>query len=120
MSKRIEPTERFGNIDFIRHALKETKDVASVRRLQAVQFRMQGKTVSEVVSLLNVHRDTVHTWICKWNEGGLEALKTQPRPGRPRKLNAHYKNLTIEKIEGSLKDGKPYTAIAIHGYLKKK
>lgn len=121
MRQSIQPDPTFGDISYLRREIKRTRDVDLLRRLQGILYRMQDKPPGEVIELLGIGRSTLHEWVRKWNQGGVEVLRTRPRSGRPRGLEVTgIKDMVVEKIEGSLKDGTPYTAIAIHGYLKKK
>lgn len=113
------PDTSFGDSTAIRTAISKTRDAAEIRRLQGIRFRMLGKSISEICELLSVHPHTLRRWILLWNEGGIDALRTKPRPGRPRKLDEDIKDLVVKRIEGTLDNGEPFTAIAISGYLKK-
>jgi transposase len=81
---------------------------------------MTGKSIAQTCDLIQIDRDTLRTWIRRWNRGGPDQLRTQPRPGRPRKLDLEARDVVVKEIEGRLADGTPYNAILIHGYLKKK
>lgn len=100
--------------------MKRVKDAVVYRRLQAILCRMQGKTIEETCRQVPISRDTLHAWVRRWNEGGVERLLPRPRTGRPRKLTAEVKDLVIKEIEGRLPDGTPYQALLLHGQLKKK
>jgi len=51
----------------------------------------QGKGVCEVARLLGVTPPSVVRWKKALEEGGLEALKARPHPGRPPALSAEQK-----------------------------
>jgi transposase len=40
----------------------------------------------DVAAALGLHRETVYTWLAKYREGGKDALRARPVPGRPPKL----------------------------------
>lgn len=120
MRKPIEPTKKYGDADFLRREIKRCKDAKLIIRLQAVLYRLQGKSIQEIVGLLDIHRSSIHQWVNQWNKGGLDKLLSKPRPGRKPKIDVDTKELIIQRINGSLKDGKPYTVVAIEGFLKKK
>jgi transposase len=42
---------------------------------------------------------TVYAWIKRWRQGGIEALATQPRSGRPPKADPAYSQLLGELLE---------------------
>lgn len=113
------PNTRFGDSTAIKAAISKTRDAAEVRRLQGIRFRMLGKTISETCDLLSMHPHTLRRWVLLWNKGGIDALRTKPRPGRPRSLSGNIKDHMIKRIEGTLDNGEHFTGIAISGYLKK-
>lgn len=56
------------------------------RRLLAVERVNAGYAQTEVAHFLGVAPRSVRRWMKAYREGGLEALKANPRPGRPPKL----------------------------------
>ena len=118
--RALQPTLQYGDSDWLAEVISRTKDAAQMRRLQAVRFRMLGQTVSQIESLLGVSRQALRIWIQHWNSGGVEALITQPRAGRSPVMDKELRDVVVERLSGRLPDGTPYTAVAIHGYLKKK
>ena len=118
--RALQPTLQYGDADWLAEVIVRTKDAAQMRRLQAVRFRMLGYTMSQTERLLGVSRQALRAWIRRWNDGGVEALITQPRAGRPPVMDAELRDVVVERLSGRLPDGTPYTAVAIHGYLKKK
>ncbi|MFC2170718.1 transposase [Calditrichota bacterium] len=119
MRQALAPTDRFGDAEAILALIRQTRDADYLRRLSAVRCRLLGRTAGETCMLLGIAPRTLHHWIQVFNDGGPEALCTKPRSGRPRKLDTDIKNMVIKRIEGKDSDGKPFTALAIHGYLKK-
>jgi transposase len=57
-------------------------------RLRAVAAVAAGSHPEDVAAALGMHRHTVYGWLAKLREGGPEALKARPVPGRPAKLSA--------------------------------
>jgi transposase len=55
-------------------------------RIRAVQQIQDGVHPEEVAAALGMTRAAVYGWLAKYREGGLEALKARPVPGRPPKL----------------------------------
>jgi transposase len=58
-----------------------------VLRLRAVEQVQTGAHPEDVARTLGLHRKTVYGWLAKYREGGLEALRAKPVPGRPPKLS---------------------------------
>jgi transposase len=55
-------------------------------RLRAVRQLEQGAHPDEVAAGLGMTRAAVYSWLAKYREGGLAALRAKPVPGRPPKL----------------------------------
>ena len=64
------------------------------KRVQAVLLAKQGSTASLVAQSLGCSLRAVKNRVAQDNRGGIEALREQPRPGRPRSLAPeHYPRL---------------------------
>ena len=59
-------------------------------RMRAVQQIEAGESPEDIARALGFHRSCIYEWIAKYREGGLEALKTKPISGRPRKLDGKH------------------------------
>jgi transposase len=55
-------------------------------RIRAVRQIEQGAHPDQVAAGLGMTRAAVYAWLAKYREGGLEALRAKPVPGRPPKL----------------------------------
>jgi transposase len=55
-------------------------------------------TITEITTIYPVDRDTVATWIRKWEHDGPESLHDKPRSGRPPKLTPEEQQLAIASI----------------------
>jgi transposase len=55
-------------------------------RIRAVDQAGQGAHPEDVAAALGLHRKTVYDWLAKYREGGKDALRARPVPGRPPKL----------------------------------
>ena len=63
------------------HRTREEIRIRAVMRVEA------GESPETVVKALGFHRSRIYEWLAAYREGGIEALRTRPIPGRPRKLN---------------------------------
>ena len=118
--KAIEPIQDYGGLEEVRAAMKVAKEAEFYQRLQAILCRMEKVSIEETCYRLDIHRDTLHSWIRRWNQGGIPALLPCKSPGRPRKLGPEIKDMVIREIDVRLADGTPCHAIVLHGHLKKK
>jgi transposase len=56
-------------------------------RIRAVGQIEQGVHPEDVAAALGMTRAAVYAWLAKYREGGLDALRARPVPGRPPKLS---------------------------------
>jgi transposase len=56
-----------------------------VLRVRAVEQVRAGAHPEDVAVTLGLHRKTVYGWLAKYREGGTDALRAKPVPGRPPK-----------------------------------
>jgi transposase len=57
-------------------------------RIRAVKRVEAGESPEVVIESLGFSRPRIYEWLAAYREGGVEALKAKPVPGRPRKLTA--------------------------------
>jgi transposase len=61
------------------------------RRQRAWELHEQGWWQKDIAAALGVSRAAVCQWLQRGREGGVEALRTRPRPGGPAKLTAEQR-----------------------------
>ena len=66
------------------------------RRLLAGRLLLEGRDVGEVAEIIAVSESSVRRWRRTVQEGGLEALKAKPHPGRTPRLNAKQKQRLVK------------------------
>jgi transposase len=74
------------------------------RRRLAVERVNAGYSQSDVARFLGVDPRSVRRWIKAYRDGGLDALKANPRPGRPPKLTAQETQGVLGWFHHSPKD----------------
>jgi transposase len=67
-----------------------------VRRLMAGKMLLEGKGVREVSRLTGAAPSSVCRWKQEVEQGGLEALRAKPHPGRPSRLTSNQKEKLAE------------------------
>jgi transposase len=70
----------------LRALSSKCRDGAQVRRLLALAMVLDGHPRSEAASSNGMDRQTLRDWVHRYNEEGVEGLKTRPIPGRTRYL----------------------------------
>jgi transposase len=68
-------------------------------RAHGLLLSSEGITIKAIAKIYHVDRDTVSTWIKKWEKYGDKSLHDQPRSGRPSTLNATEKELAKQYIK---------------------
>ena len=81
---------------------KKMKNDASFRarsRAHSLLLSDQGTTIKEIAKTFQVDRDTVSTWIKKWEHHGAQGLHDKPRSGRPSKLTPEEQEIALQYIK---------------------
>jgi len=60
---------------------------AAKRRVRAGRLLLAGKGCADIAEAVGVARQTVYTWKALLDEGGIEARRAVPDPGRPARLS---------------------------------
>ena len=68
-------------------------------RAHSLILSAQGMTINAITKIYQVDRDTVSTWIRKWEHDGPESLHDKPRSGRPPTLTPEEQQLAIASIK---------------------
>jgi len=65
---------------------KTESDSRLARRIHGIYLARKGRTCPEIIQITGACRRAVQQWVQKYNNGGIEALKDKPRPGKPTTL----------------------------------
>jgi len=79
---------------------QKAEEQVRVRRYAVEQVRYKGARVEDVAAALGYGRSTVFGWVQKYKDGGLDALETKLRSGRPPKLNKKQQTRLFHLIVG--------------------
>jgi len=77
---------------------RSSSDAELVRRCHSVLLLADGLRVPKVAELLRVNQSTIHRWVDRFELGGLGALVTQHRDGRPPRWNEEYEHLLVATV----------------------
>ncbi len=86
-----------------RHTLAEIMKHEAIPRARVrahgILLSSQGMKIKEIAKIYQVDRDTVATWIKKWEQHGVASLYDKPRSGRPHKLTSEEQDLARQYIK---------------------
>ena len=94
---------------------KLEEDTKVLNKLHFIRHLYNKKTIEEAAKLEEISISTAYIWLNRWNENGIDGLKTKPRSGRPGSLSDEDKEildalffeteyLTTEKAHKIIKD----------------
>ena len=90
------------NVGMVQKRLSE----AAKRRLRAGRMLQRGKGCADVALAVGVARQTVYTWKALLDEGGIDALRAVPEPGRPARLDqAQLANVRTALLQSATEHG---------------
>jgi len=78
----------------LRHSTLEELRIHAVRQVEA------GESPEDVIRALGLSRPRIYEWLAKYREGGLEALRAKPIPGRPPKLSGAQLRWVYRTVTG--------------------
>ena len=76
--------------------LHDAKSTVRMRRAQVLAFSCQGMRVQKIAITLGMHEEYLRELIRQFNDGGFDAIKPRPRPGRPDSLTEEEKSVVAE------------------------
>ena len=68
-------------------------------RAQMVELSNKGKSIDEIVQIVNRSRKTVSTWLNQYEKYGIAGLFDDKKPGAPKKVTDPVKDRMIEIVE---------------------
>lgn len=78
----IEVTRTEHTAAALRALSAKCSDAAQVRRMLALALVLQGRPRSEAAAQNGMDRQTLRDWVHRYNEAGIEGLKSRKSPGR--------------------------------------
>jgi transposase len=72
-------------------------------RIRVVHLVREGASPEELAKTLDINPRTIYRWLARYHYGGEAALKNQPKPGRPPKLNG----LHLSRVASIIRETNP-------------
>lgn len=83
----------------LRHCYKETRDAETRTRYQMLLLALDGRTSTQIASLVCRSQDTVVRVLKRFLQGGLEAVPRHTAPGRKRTITPAWEVELLRVIE---------------------
>ena len=101
-------------------AMEAAPNKRSSRRLAAIRALCKGYSRAQVGELFGRGERMVRLWILMFNEGGIDALCSKPRGGRPRKVRLQkLRDLLVPVLEDPAQAQQiHWTGVKVHGWLQ--
>ena len=72
--------------ELLEKTMKADTSFRARTRAHSLLMSADGTTIKDIANTYQVDRDTVSSWLKKWEHHGAQSLHDQPRSGRPPKL----------------------------------
>ena len=106
----------------LRAVSAKCRDGAQVRRLLAIAMVFEGTPRTEAAACNGMDRQTLRDWVHRYNEGGVDALKSQEKPGRTPYLTeaqmAELRQLVVDGPDLATDKVVRWRIVDLHGVVK--
>ena len=116
----LQPNPENATLEELRVAMDAAPNKRSYVRLNAIRSLLMGIERATLCKQFARTDRMVRLWIELFNRGGIDALITKPRSGRPRKAKLErVRDLVVPVLENPAQAGQVHwTGVKLHGYLK--
>jgi transposase len=116
----VTPNGENATVEELGVAMEAAPTKRSYIRLAAVRALLLGVGRTQVCQLYDRSDRWVRLWIELFNRGGIDALASKPRPGRPPKVKfERLRDLLIPVLADPSRAGElHWTGVKLHGWLK--
>jgi transposase len=118
----LEPNAENATPEELRVAMEAAPNKRSYIRINAIRSLLLGTPRATVCKLFCRSDRMVRTWIELFNRGGIDALITRPKSGRPRKVKLErVRDLLVPVLQDPAQAGQVHwTGVKLNGFLKEK
>ena len=85
--------------ELLEQTIKADTSFRARARAHSLLLSDHGTTIKDIAKTYQVDRDTVSSWITKWEHHGAQSLHDKPRSGRPSKLTLDEQALACQYIK---------------------
>jgi transposase len=85
--------------EVLENTMKNDVSYRARARAHSILLSSQGMKINEIAKIYHIDRDTVSSWIKKWEKYGVESLHDRSRCGRPPKLTAEEQDLAKQYLK---------------------
>jgi transposase len=119
-SPELHPNPENATLDELRVAMDAAPNKRCYVRLNAIRSLLMAIPRARLCEQFCRTDRMLRLWIEMFNRGGIDALITRPKPGRPRKVRLErVRDLLVPVLENPAQAGQVHwTGVKIHGYLK--
>jgi len=119
-SPELHPNGENATLDELKVAMDAAPNMRSYIRLTVIRSLLLGITRATICQQFCRTDRVVRLWIELFNRGGIDALITRPKPGRPRKVKLErVRDLLVPVLENPAQAGQVHwTGVKLHGYVK--
>ena len=82
----------------LKDVMKSHPNARTRMRAHAILLSFRGYTIDRIADIYEVDRDSVSTWLDRWEQEGAAGLEEQPRRGRPPLLSAREARRAVEIV----------------------
>jgi transposase len=120
--EELKPIAENATAEELRVAMEAAPNKRSYIRFAAIRALLMGIARSTVCEMFFRSDRMVRLWIVSFNKGGIDALRTRSKPGRPRKAKLErVRDLLLPVLENPGQAGQVHwTGVKLHGHLKEK
>ena len=119
-SPELHPDGENATLEELRVAMDAAPNKRSYIRLNAIRSLLLGVPRATLCQQFCRTDRMLRLWIEMYNRGGIDALITRPKPGRPRKVKLErLRDLLVPVLENPSEAGQVHwTGVKLHGFLQ--
>jgi transposase len=124
MGKALTITRTDRSSGELRAMAAKCRDGAQVRRLLALAMVLEGAPRTDAAACNGMDRQTLRDWVHRYNEGGVDALKSRESPGRTPYLTeaqmAELRQLVVDGPDLATDKVVRWRIADLHGVVKRR